>query len=281
MYNCLFLVRVKMINKVKNIVFGMCLCSIIGGCSIYNREYYIPIDNQVGDAQFLSKNDKIRVVMPYLYNPASYRDLIKPKDKNDYKIYQKNYEDIIWSNDAARDETAKRLQLLGYNVVDTGYYPKNNGQPTVIALIDSAPIKGSEKTETHTWTVPVFTDAMGKTTLSETQGITLTRKIYYYKVKLVRPEGKDNALFKCNNEGTSIEYCIAPNNPNNYKTIFSSYATLSTDNPNSFINLNHLTAAVFYDYPNTIGKKWIYFTMGGYTPIYITEPNAPKPTDKK
>jgi len=266
----------KMLNKIKKLTCGICLCSMISGCSNYNSQYYIPIDNQVGNAQFLSKNDIIRVVMPYLYDPTHYKDYIKSKYGDNYKTDIK-YDDINWANDQARDNTAKRLQLLGYYVIDTGYHPKNNEQPTVIALIDAAPIKGSTKTEERTWTVPVFTDDMGRTTLSELQGITITYRTYYYKVKLIRPEGKDNPLFKCNNEGSSQNYCIAPENPSNYQTIFSSYATLTTNSS----NIKNLTTAIFYDYPNMVGKKWVYFTNSGSIPIYVTEPNYHKQKDKK
>lgn len=113
--------------------------------------------------------------------------------------------------------------------MDTGYYPKNDGHPTVIALVNSAPIEGTTTTETHTWNTPVFTDTMGRTTLSEMQGVTITHRTYYYKVQLVRPEGEDNSLFECNSN--RLGYCIAPANPSNYKTIFTGYATISTDNP--------------------------------------------------
>ncbi|MDI2111716.1 hypothetical protein [Commensalibacter nepenthis] len=190
-----------------------------------------------------------------------------------------------WTNwgyfSAARDETADRLQNLGYAVVDTGYHPKNDGHPTVIALVDSAPIEGSEESETHTWDAPVFTDDMGRTTLSEKQGVTINYKTYYYKVKLVRPEGKDNPLLKCNSSQDPTGVCIGPENPSNYKTIFTGYATILTDSKSPSMNLAHLTTAVFYNYPNMMGKKWVYFTNTGYTPIYVTDPNAPKPTDKK
>lgn len=127
----------------------------------------------------------------------------------------------------------------------------------MIALVDSSPIDGSSKTETHTLNAPVFTDDMGRTTLSEMQGVTITHTMYYYKVKLVRPEGKDNHLLKCDVTSENTGYCIAPVNPSNYKTIFTGYATLSIDSKSPSMNLDHLTTAVFYNYPNMMGKKWV------------------------
>lgn len=246
------------------------------GChSIYNSEYYIPVDNEVGDAQSLSKNDIIRVLIT-----QNFLEAVSLSQNDNEKNGWISANEAIF-NMSAKDETDKRLKNLGYNVINVESYSKNDSHPTVIALVDSAPIEGSARTETHTWDAPVFTDDMGRTTLSEKQGVTITHKTYYYKVKLVRPEGKDNPLFECNSSYASRGYCIAPANPSNYKTIFSGYATISTDNTTAGINVAHLTTAVFYNYPNMMGKKWVYFTNTGYTPIYVTEPNAPKPTDKK
>ncbi|EUK17712.1 hypothetical protein, partial [Commensalibacter papalotli (ex Servin-Garciduenas et al. 2014)] len=193
---------------------------------------------------------------------------------------QPGWRNWIYFSDA-RDKTADRLQKLGYNVVDTGYHPKNDGHPTVIALVDSSPIEGSSRTATHTWNAPVFTDDMGRTTLSEMQGITITHTMYYYKVELVRPEGADNSLLKCLSSQDPTEVCIAPANPSNYKTIFSGYSTIATDNTVAGSNVDHLVTAVFHNYPNMMSKKWVYFTNTGYTPLYATDPNAPKLTDKK
>lgn len=255
-------------RQIKQLIVGFGVCLMLSGChSIYNSEYYIPVDNQMGDAQPLSKNDVIRVVITH-----NYLDVPPPQ--------QPGWKNWIYFA-AARSQTEDHLQKLGYNVVDTGYHPKNDSHPTVIALVDSSPIEGSSRSETHTWDAPVFTDSMGRTTLSEKQGVTITHTKYYYKVKLVRPEGKDNPLFQCQSSQDPTGVCIAPINPMNYKVIFSGYATISTDNTVSTINVDHLTVAVFNNYPNMMGKKWVYFTNTGYTPIYVTEPNAPKPTDKK
>lgn len=251
----------------KQLVFSLSLSLMLSGCSIYNSEYYIPVNNQMGDAQPLSKNDVIRVVITH-----NYLD-VPPHPKPGWT----NWGYFI----AARRETNKYLQKLDYHLIDTEENPYYDGHPTVIALVNSSPIEESETTETHTWDSPVFTDDMGRTTLSEKRGVTITHRTYYYKVKLVRPEGKDNPLFTCLSSQDNMRVCIAPANPSNYTTIFSGYATISTDNPNPFGNLAHLTAAVFYNYPNMMDKKWVYFTNTGYTPLYATAPNAPKPTNKK
>ncbi|MDI2111714.1 hypothetical protein [Commensalibacter nepenthis] len=265
-----------MIKNIGQLLLGLGLGLMVSGCAIYNKEYYIPVDNQLGDAKPLSKDDVIRVVIPNNYPIILSNMYGENGGKTGWK-----WTDLGVGLLSARDETAERLQSLGYTVVDTGYNPKNDGHPTVIALVDSAPIEGSEESETHTWDAPVFTDDMGRTTLSEKQGVTINYKTYYYKVKLVRPEGKDNPLFKCLSSNDRMKVCIAPANPSNYKTIFSSYVTITTDNVNYITNVDHLTTAVFYNYPNMMGKKWVYFTNTGYTPIYVTDPNALKPTDKK
>ncbi|CAI3954795.1 hypothetical protein [Commensalibacter papalotli (ex Botero et al. 2024)] len=256
-----------MLNRIGQLIAVLGICFMISGCAIYNSEYYIPVENQAGDAQPLSKNDVIRVAITH-----NYLDIPPPQQPG-------------WMNwgyfIAAKRETEKRLQNLNYDVIDVGDNSKNDGHPTVIALVDSSPIEGSATTETHTWDAPVFTDDMGRTTLSEKQGVTITHKAYYYKVKLVRPEGKDNPLFTCLSSRDNMGGCIAPANPSGYKTIYSSYATISTDNVNYITNVDHLVTAVFYNYPNMMGKKWVYFTNTGYTPLYATDPNAPKPTDKK
>lgn len=52
----------------RKLVFGFSLCLMTSGCSsIYNNEYYIPVNNQTGDAKALSKNDIIRVVITHNY----------------------------------------------------------------------------------------------------------------------------------------------------------------------------------------------------------------------
>lgn len=54
-----------MLNKIGQLSVALSLCLMVGGChSIYNSQYYIPVDNQDGDAQPLSTNDVIRVVVP-------------------------------------------------------------------------------------------------------------------------------------------------------------------------------------------------------------------------
>ncbi|OUI78562.1 hypothetical protein HK18_08675 [Commensalibacter intestini] len=83
----------------KQLVFSLSLSLLLCGCAIYNSEYYIPINNQTGDAKPLSKDDVIRVIIP-----------------NNYPIILSNM------------------------------YGKNGGHPTVIILVDSAPIEGSKTT---------------------------------------------------------------------------------------------------------------------------------------
>lgn len=241
---------------------------MMSGCAIYSKEYYIPVDNQTRNAKPLSKDDVVRVVITH-----NYLDVLPPPQQPGWT----NWGYFI----SARQATEKYLEKLGYNLVDTGYNPKNNGHPTVIALVDSSPIAGTEEKTEHNMTVPLFTDDMGRTTMSQMQGETITYKTYYYKVTLIRPEGENNSLFQCLSSQDPTGVCIAPVNPSNYKMIFTGYATLTTDNKVSTINTDHLTAAVFYNYPNMMGKKWVYFRNGGYTPTYVTDHNAPKPTDKK
>lgn len=57
-----------MIKNIGLFTFGLCLSLMVSRCnSIYNSEYYIPVDNQAGDAQPLSKDDVIRVVITHNY----------------------------------------------------------------------------------------------------------------------------------------------------------------------------------------------------------------------
>ncbi|EUK19425.1 hypothetical protein [Commensalibacter papalotli (ex Servin-Garciduenas et al. 2014)] len=63
----------------------------------------------------------------------------------------------------------------------------------------------------RTWTEPSYTDSMGNPRAWDTKAEPYTMKHIDYKVTLVRPNGKNNPLFKCMTDNNfSTGFCIAP-----------------------------------------------------------------------
>lgn len=250
----------KVIKKNFKLILNLGLCLILVGCAL-KSEYYIPVSNQVDNTYSLSKSDIIRVIITnnYLNIPSH------PKSG------WRNWGYFL----AAKIETEKKLQSLGYNVINTGINSENDGHPTIIALVDSSKIEKSERTQNYTGISPVYTSDTELKTSPKLQGRNITLKTYYYKVTIVRPENQDNPLFQCLNSQDSNKVCIAPSNFNNYKTIFSGYSTVSTDQRIPKETLQRLISSIFYNYPNISGKKWVYFNYN--KPLYD---KVPKSTEK-
>ncbi len=245
------------------------LCSLLTACG--PNVFYIPIDNKLGNAKPLSKTeDTIRVVV---------------SQKLTQYIAKARANGPGWLDEAQKAhyiingkiDTEEMLQGLGYHVVDVGFDPKNDGHPNAIAMIDSEVLKTYEKD--IIWQTPMSTDPnTGAPTMWQTDGKTVTMHIIYYKVKIVRPIGKDNPLFRCNSSSLSGNFCVYSDNPSNYETIFEGYGTMDTNAQVSAYILDHLTASVFYQYPNLLGKKRIHqISQPYFTVTKVTD----APADKK
>ncbi|CAI3955563.1 hypothetical protein [Commensalibacter papalotli (ex Botero et al. 2024)] len=214
--------------------------------------FYIPIDNKLGSAQPLSKTeDTIRVIVPeritqYVANgraavPGWLKDAKLAKYIGAAKLY-----------------TEDQFKALGYQLTDIGLHSGGGGHPNVIAMVDSGVLKTYDKT--YTWQVPISTDpTTGQPNMWDTQGQTVTMNLIYYKIKIVRPIGKDNPLFICNNSSLSMNFCIySQDNPSNYETIFEGYGTMDTNARDPAYIEDHLASSVLYQYPTLLGKKRVF-----------------------
>lgn len=243
-------------------------CSVLTACG--PNEYYVPVNNQAGNAQPLSKtSDTIRVVMPY-----NFPELVKKT-----RAQGKNW--LSWSKSAqyemsARDETTERLQALGYNVIDTGSKAGGAGHPNVIALVESAEDPSKAHNVVRTWTEPSYTDSMGNPTVWDTKADVYTMKHIDYKVTLVRPNGANNPLFICNNTELSTNLCVAPEHPGNYETIFKGTGSMDTNANSPAYILDHITTAVWHDYPNMMGQYKVFLYSQPHPEVIRVEPNLPK-----
>lgn len=247
------------------ILFG--LCSVLTACG--PNEYYVSVNNQVGNAQPLSKTaDTIRVVVPY-----NFPELVK-KNRSDDKDWLK-YNIAARYVLSAKQETEERLQTLGYRVVDTGLYPKNDGHPNVIALVESAEDPSKAHNVIRTWTEPSYTDTMGNPTAWDTKAEAYTMKHIDYKVTLVRPSS--NVLLKCVTDKDHITgFCIAPEHPDNYEVIFTGTGSMSTDANSQPYILDHITTAVWHDYPNMMGQYKVFLYSQEQPQVIRVEPDNPK-----
>jgi len=245
------------------------LCSGLVACG--PQQYYVPVTNQVGNAQPLSKTaDTIRIILPHDY------------PHNIEMARQKGSNWLSWSKFAryemsAKQQTEDRLQALGYNVVDIGLNPKNDGHPNVIALVESAEDPSKAHNVIRTWTEPSYTDTMGNPTAWDTKAVAYTMKHIDYKVTLVRPNGNNNPLLKCITDNNfSTGFCIAPEHPDNYEVIFTGTGSMSTDaNSPSYI-LDHITTAVWHDYPNMMGQYKVFLYSQPHPEVIRVEPDSPK-----
>ncbi|OUI77970.1 hypothetical protein HK18_00210 [Commensalibacter intestini] len=247
-------------------LFG--LCSVLTACG--PNEYYVPVNNQVGNAQFLSKtSDTVRVVVS-----NNLPELIK-KAREQGKDWLLSYKSAMYIL-SAREYTEDRLQALGYHVVDTGSKAGGVGHPNVIALVESAEDPSKAHNVIRTWTEPSYTDTMGNPTAWDTKAVAYTMKHIDYKVTLIRPNGKNNPLFICNNTELSTNLCIAPEHPDNYEVIFTGTGSMSTDANNAAYILDHITTAVWHDYPNMMGQYQVFLYSQPHPEVIRVEPDSPK-----
>ena len=268
----------------------MMLCLSLTACA---NKFYIPIWNEKGTARPLSKTDDvIRVIV---------------SDRLKKYVEKTRSDDPDWLEGsklgayimAAKLNTEDRLQNLGYQLTDTRYIKNdigkskqikwiNNqgniqyamthgGKPTVFALVDSQ--VADTYTQRFISNEPYSSDpSTGATTMwtSHVDEVTMNRIVY--GIKLVRPIGKDNSLYQCNNSSLSADLCIFPDSywddTSHYETIFYGVGTMTTSARDPDYIENHLTSSVLYQYPNLLGKKRV---------IQISQPffQVTKVTDDK
>lgn len=251
-----------------NYLYGFGLCLLLSACG--SGKYYSPVNNRLGTASPLSKtNDVIAVLVPY-----KIQEMVK-KARSDDKDWM-NYSDKGLDEGAAKLYTEDRLKELGYRVVNDGLDPKNDGHPNVIALVDTNRDTTKDDTVVRTYQTPLFTDTNGNPELWKTNADVFTYKYVDYKVRLVRPVGRDNELFKCNHNSLSLDFCLAPEHPSNYETIFEGFGSINTEANNSSYILDHLTAAVWHNYPNMIGQYKVYLINQENPEIVKVEANINK-----
>ena len=268
----------------------MMLCLSLTACA---NKFYIPIWNEKGTAKPLSKTDDvIRVVVP---------DRLKnyvEKTRAAEDDWEKNAKLAAYIMTAKLD-TEERLQALGYQLTDTGFSsndigkPKkidwiddqgntqyamtHGGKPTVFALVDSRLV--NTYTQRFISNEPYSSDpSTGATTMWTNHVDEVTMNKVAIGIKLVRPIGKDNPLYQCNNSSLSADLCIFPDSywldTSHYETIFYGVGTMTTSARDPDYIENHLTSSILYQYPNLLGKKRV---------IQISQPffQVTKVTDDK
>ncbi|MBI0017709.1 MULTISPECIES: hypothetical protein [unclassified Commensalibacter] len=247
------------------------MCLSLTACT---DKFYIPIWNEKGTAKPLSKTDDvIRVVVP---------DRLKnyvEKTRAAEDDWEKNAKLAAYIMTAKLD-TEERLQALGYQLTDTGFSsndigkPKkidwiddqgntqyamtHGGKPTVFALVDSRLV--NTYTQRFISNEPYSSDpGTGATTMWTNHVDEVTMNKVAIGIKLVRPIGKDNPLYQCNNSSLSADLCIFPDSywldTSHYETIFYGVGTMTTSARDPDYIENHLTSSILYQYPNLLGKK--------------------------
>ena len=252
----------------------MMLCLSLTACA---NKFYIPIWNEKGTAKPLSKTDDvIRVVVP---------ERIKKYVINGRKAVPGWLKDskLAYYIAMAKLNTEDRLQNLGYQLTDTRYIKNdigkskkikwiNNqgniqyamthgGKPTVFALVDSRLV--NTYTQRFIAYEPYSSDpSTGATTMWTNHVDEVTMNKVAIGIKLVRPIGKDNPLYQCNNSSLSTDFCTYPDSywldTSHYETIFYGVGTMTTNARDSDYIENHLVSSILYQYPNLLGKKRIH-----------------------
>ena len=252
----------------------MMLCLSLTACA---NKYYISIWNEKGTAKPLSKTDDvIRVVVPERLT----KYVAKTRSEDSDWLDGSKLADYIGM---AKLDTEERLQDLGYQLTDTGLHsgdsgkPKkidwidsqgnerqamtHGGKPTVYALVDSQVL--DTYTQRFISNEPYSSDpSTGATTMWTNHVDEVTMNKIVYGIKLVRPIGKDNPLYQCNNSSLSTNFCTFPEgyweDDTRYKTIFYGVGTTTTNSPDPAHIEHHLVSSVLYQYPNLLGKKRIH-----------------------
>ncbi|MBH9970704.1 MULTISPECIES: hypothetical protein [unclassified Commensalibacter] len=249
----------------------MMLCLSLTACA---NKFYIPICNQQGTAKPLSKTDDvIRVIVPDRY--TKYVAKTRSNDPDWLKGSK-----LAFYIGMAKLNTEERLQNLGYQLTDTGLdggdsgkskkiewidsqgnerqAMTHGGKPTVYALVDSQVL--DTYTQRFISEMPYSSDpGTGATTMWTDHVDEVVMNRIVYGIKLVRPIGKDNPLYQCNNSSLSTDFCTFPdsywNDISHYETIFYGVGTMTTNARDSDYIENHLVSSVLYQYPNLLGKK--------------------------
>lgn len=252
----------------------MMMCLSLTACA---NKYYISIWNEKGTAKSLSKTDDvIRVVVPERLT----KYVAKTRSEDSDWLDGSKLADYIGM---AKLDTEERLQDLGYQLTDTGLHsgdsgkPKkidwidsqgnerqamtHGGKPTVYALVDSQVL--DTYTQRFISNEPYSSDpSTGATTMWTNHVDEVTMNKIVYGIKLVRPIGKDNPLYQCNNSSLSTNFCTFPEgyweDDTRYKTIFYGVGTTTTNSPDPAHIEHHLVSSVLYQYPNLLGKKRIH-----------------------
>lgn len=252
----------------------MMMCLSLTACA---NKFYIPIWNEKGTAKPLSKTDDvIRVVVP---------ERIKKYVINGRKAVPGWLKDskLAYYIAMAKLNTEDRLQNLGYQLTDTRYIKNdigkskkikwiNNqgniqyamthgGKPTVFALVDSRLV--NTYTQRFIAYEPYSSDpSTGATTMWTNHVDEVTMNKVAIGIKLVRPIGKDNPLYQCNNSSLSTDFCTYPDSywldTSHYETIFYGVGMMTTNARDSDYIENHLVSSILYQYPNLLGKKRIH-----------------------
>ena len=268
----------------------MMMCLSLTACT---DKFYIPIWNEKGTAKPISKTDDvIRVVVPDRLK----KYVEKTRSDDPDWLDGSKLADLIGM---AKLDTEERLQDLGYQLTDTGLHsgdsgkPKkidwidsqgnerqamtHGGKPTVFALVDSRLV--NTYTQRFISNEPYSSDpGTGATTMWTNHVDEVTMNKVAIGIKLVRPIGKDNSLYQCNNSSLSTNFCTFPDSywldTSHYDTIFYGVGTMTTSASDPDYIENHLTSSILYQYPNLLGKKRV---------IQISQPffQVTKVTDDK
>ena len=252
----------------------MMMCLSLTACA---NKFYIPIWNRKGDAKPLSKTDDvIRVVVPERLT----KYVAKTRSNDPDWLDGSKLADYIGM---AKLDTEERLQDLGYQLTDTGLHsgdsgkPKkidwidsqgnerqaitHGGKPTVYAMVDSRVL--DTYTQRFISNEPYSSDpSTGATTMWTNHVDEVTMNAINFGIKLVRPIGKDNPIYQCNNSSLSTNFCTFPDSywddTSHYETIFYGIGTMDTNSPDPAHIEHHLVSSVLYQYPNLLGKKRIH-----------------------
>ena len=252
----------------------MMLCLSLTACA---NKYYISIWNEKGTAKPLSKTDDvIRVVVPERLT----KYVAKTRSEDSDWLDGSKLADYIGM---AKLDTEERLQDLGYQLTDTGLHSGDSGKPKKIEWVDSQGNERQAMTHGGKPTVYALVDSQvldtytqrfisnepyssdpgtGATTMWTNHVDEVTMNKIVYGIKLVRPIGKDNPLYQCNNSSLSTNFCTFPEgyweDDTRYKTIFYGVGTTTTNSPDPAHIEHHLVSSVLYQYPNLLGKKRIH-----------------------
>lgn len=243
-------------------IIGLGICFLLSGCV---TPYRVIVDNQKGTAKPLSKNDIIQVELPHYF--ANY--------------FSDGYSNRFAWGDISRKQTEQKLKDLGFNVINTvDNTTKSSVTPTVVALIEAVEIKGSKKIVTPFMISKTAYSYDPSNPPYDARWVDRVSRDTFLKIILIRPQGNNNPLLSCDDsksrELRDYRFCLSPEVFQNYTTIFSGYAKISANSSSIYENSNRLIESIFYNYPDMIGKKWVYFEYPGKTPTSVTEANAHK-----